>query len=472
MCKKILEEIRLITSSISTLYDKIPKTRIESIKKDVANLTSDINGKSSIELNEIKSLMNAKLKALKRVYGTENFGSLKDDENKSKDKKIILEIGSNKEFTNLSGEKIQLIKSDLENDFLKKKNLIKEEKLKDKLLDSEDESYEWKSSYDEIKSKFFNKENIDKYHKEKDSYIKDLNEKIFQEYKDLLKERVQSLRKNGKLKEINDEFNKIQILDSRWAKKDISGKYTFNKELLKKDIIELFNICFESGGEEYFNNLDLDKIQQNDFGHSSLNNDDYFESISDNFMKPSNEEIDKIKNFNTEIEYVSAGKFKINKYFEEDNLQNKNINDQNENMFEESDIHDKDNISKNLINNSNNSGLNSNNEKIVKIESTREKYVWRNGKLVPGEGAKRKLATIINWNSSNLDPNDVKRHRELLDRQHFSGPLWEGIKKTTLLDEPISINKEDFENNSMDKKEYEELMKKNKGHQNVEEIVR
>ena len=49
--------------------------------------------------------------------------------------------------------------------------------------------------------------------------------------------------------------------------------------------------------------------------------------------------------------------------------------------------------------------------------------------MVPGEASKRKLVDFSNWVASNVDPEDLKKHRELLDRQHFRGPMWEGNNK-------------------------------------------
>lgn len=51
----------------------------------------------------------------------------------------------------------------------------------------------------------------------------------------------------------------------------------------------------------------------------------------------------------------------------------------------------------------------------------------RNGKLVPGKGMVREQATFSNWYCSNADPEDIRRHRELMDRMNYKGPKWEGI---------------------------------------------
>lgn len=54
-------------------------------------------------------------------------------------------------------------------------------------------------------------------------------------------------------------------------------------------------------------------------------------------------------------------------------------------------------------------------------------YVLRDGKLVLGKGETREQATHSNWYCSNADPEDIRRHREMMDRMHYRGPKWEGI---------------------------------------------
>ena len=57
-----------------------------------------------------------------------------------------------------------------------------------------------------------------------------------------------------------------------------------------------------------------------------------------------------------------------------------------------------------------------------------ETYVMRDGKLVKGKAKKREVAEYSNWNAFNPDPEELIRHKELLDRQHYKGPYWENIK--------------------------------------------
>ncbi len=40
----------------------------------------------------------------------------------------------------------------------------------------------------------------------------------------------------------------------------------------------------------------------------------------------------------------------------------------------------------------------------------------RNGKLVEGEAAKREYVDFSNWFAENVDPEDLRKHKELLDR--------------------------------------------------------
>ena len=60
-------------------------------------------------------------------------------------------------------------------------------------------------------------------------------------------------------------------------------------------------------------------------------------------------------------------------------------------------------------------------------EEETKTFVVRNGKVVEGKGERREEAEYENWCSSNADPEDIRRHRELLDRECFKGPKWEGI---------------------------------------------
>jgi hypothetical protein len=52
-------------------------------------------------------------------------------------------------------------------------------------------------------------------------------------------------------------------------------------------------------------------------------------------------------------------------------------------------------------------------------------YVLRDGQLVAGKAEVREKASFSNWYCSNADPEDIRKHRELMDRMNFKGPVWE-----------------------------------------------
>jgi hypothetical protein len=56
--------------------------------------------------------------------------------------------------------------------------------------------------------------------------------------------------------------------------------------------------------------------------------------------------------------------------------------------------------------------------------------------LIKGEAEKRQSVDYSNWHAGNVNPEELKKHKELLDRQHYRGPFWEGKPKPkSILDE-------------------------------------
>ena len=53
-------------------------------------------------------------------------------------------------------------------------------------------------------------------------------------------------------------------------------------------------------------------------------------------------------------------------------------------------------------------------------------YILRDGKLVKGKAELREQASYSNWYCANADPEDIRKHREMMDRMHYRGPKWEG----------------------------------------------
>lgn len=87
-----------------------------------------------------------------------------------------------------------------------------------------------------------------------------------------------------------------------------------------------------------------------------------------------------------------------------------------------------------------------------------------------GKAKQRQTTTYSNWHSGNINPDDIKRHRSLLDRQHYSGPLWDGIKPKSIVNDPtVFMDLEEYKNS----KPSEPMLKIEKeGKQEWEEIVR
>lgn len=44
------------------------------------------------------------------------------------------------------------------------------------------------------------------------------------------------------------------------------------------------------------------------------------------------------------------------------------------------------------------------------------------GKVKEGRSKPRSSTDLSNWFAGNVDPEDMVKHRELLDRQHYRGP--------------------------------------------------
>ena len=92
----------------------------------------------------------------------------------------------------------------------------------------------------------------------------------------------------------------------------------------------------------------------------------------------------------------------------------------------------------------------------------------RDGKLVEGKGMVREQATFSNWYCSNADPEDIRKHRELMDRMHYRGPQWEGqgIPKSILEEEnPVYRHREEEPHPST-------YAPKNEGKKDWESVVR
>jgi hypothetical protein len=63
-------------------------------------------------------------------------------------------------------------------------------------------------------------------------------------------------------------------------------------------------------------------------------------------------------------------------------------------------------------------------------------FIVKDGKVQEGRSEVKCSPDYSNWYGGNVDPQDLRRHKDLLDRQHYSGPFWEGRSKNpSVLDE-------------------------------------
>jgi hypothetical protein len=63
-------------------------------------------------------------------------------------------------------------------------------------------------------------------------------------------------------------------------------------------------------------------------------------------------------------------------------------------------------------------------------------FIVKDGKVEEGKSEVKFQPDYSNWYGGNVDPQDLRRHKDLLDRQHYSGPFWEGRKRNpSIIDE-------------------------------------
>jgi len=65
------------------------------------------------------------------------------------------------------------------------------------------------------------------------------------------------------------------------------------------------------------------------------------------------------------------------------------------------------------------------------------KYYIKDGRLIKGDPDPRLTSQYSNWTAGNVDPEDLERHKKLLERQHYGGPFWEGKPKPKSIEEEM-----------------------------------
>lgn len=69
-------------------------------------------------------------------------------------------------------------------------------------------------------------------------------------------------------------------------------------------------------------------------------------------------------------------------------------------------------------------------------DAGKKTYIVQQGEVREGTGSEKTKVDFSNWYAGNVDPADLKRHKELLERQHFGGPFWENrTRNPSILEE-------------------------------------
>lgn len=522
MCKELIKNILIIQKNLLQFLPHIPKVRVTQINKDIQSLFKDIEKKEIKELKEIEKLAKSKLSAFKRLYTPIQKEKDSDEITKNIQKSTIEYNNSNQQNENVYKNTITSSDQINDNDKIdpniyndskvfennttyilnkktkieletvtfnesKTKYNIKQEDL-DKLnklnsnYEKDNDDVDLEKMYNEIKSTYFNKEKIKNYQDQYEKLSRDKREDLINKEKLRLIEVMrnknientkdsQDIKNNikGNIKQSNDQMKAIEesisFRSSLFTYRDENNVEVIDKLLVRKHIKDFYDILGIKGGEELEKNYDPDTYYKK--GSHILEG-----SSSTDFMKPTkdelNDNVQKFEDRDGEIELGLFGDFKYTSYVPEGSSNYESVEG-----FKRVDISKaEDDKVKELNDKLFGSKSNSSGESNINNENdTRDKFIWKDGKLVPGQGKLRKVSTIVNWNSSNLDPKELNKHRELLDRQHFLGPLWDGIKKKSLYDEPLTITEKDLDN-AISKEEFDDYKKQNAKKQKVVEIVR
>ena len=67
-------------------------------------------------------------------------------------------------------------------------------------------------------------------------------------------------------------------------------------------------------------------------------------------------------------------------------------------------------------------------EEFIELENKEQvlQFVEDTEKLIRGV---REEVEFVNWGAGNIDPEDLKRHKDLLKRQYFAGEFWQGKER-------------------------------------------
>ena len=73
---------------------------------------------------------------------------------------------------------------------------------------------------------------------------------------------------------------------------------------------------------------------------------------------------------------------------------------------------------------------------VTDIQTGSKTFHFKDNQMTEGQSEEKFFPEYSNWYAGNVDPQDLRRHKDLLDRQHFSGPFWEGRPRNpSIIDE-------------------------------------
>lgn len=394
--KNSLNSIKFLLNRYISIIPKNQKSKYEQDLLMIFNNYENLHDEES--LVNMEKLAKTKLKSIQRIYGEIK----EEDENENKKFKLM-EIENEKYL----------------NDLYK----FTEEELNIKIPR--------KTKYEEIKnSPGFNKEIVNKYQEEYFNSRKELAEKFDKEH---AKYKESKIKKEEATEKNNEDKKKAEIENLKEAIREIMKINNFSENEIDLDNFNYDQLI--SHKENINSNPDLEEMQNMNMADTKKS-EELFSSFANNKTKLSEEEVDrfisKIKPILKDSELKEEDKKELIKkelIKAEDQWTVNNLDGKiNINMYGQLEA---------TFFRDNNEG-NDKPESELKSEGVKN-YVWRNGELVQGKAKERKTVVYSNWHPGHHNPDDLRKHRELLDRQHYGGPLWEGIKYKTAMQDPASL---------------------------------
>ena len=413
MCKILRwkNEILKIKETLTRYRNVIPGNQKPRFDKDLLMIFQDVdNTNEDSDLTKIEKLAKTKLKSIQRIYGTIR------DETK--------EEANSLEFFPKETEEL----------------LVKAFNLETKS--------QHKSKFKELKSSFaFNPENIKKYQKEYNKnaeFIAEAYTKAMDQIKQEKESKNEQIAKKILAQDSDLDINKCRDKDGKIVKEKLQEAF--------RDIMVLNKMPDRS------EDFDYDSIIKDlDSGRMKLINEEkeieQMESLKDVNIADTRKSEDLFSVFSSSKKYSDDD---VNKFVDRVKpiLENRNLTDEQKQILLKKELKK----AEDEWNRKNMDGVVGYNmygqlevtfyKEKTEDSDTKEKvqenngiknFVWREGKLVEGKAVERKAVTYSNWHPGHHNPDDLRRHRDLLDRQHYGGPLWEGIKYQSIMNDKSSL---------------------------------